>query len=62
MVKQGDNMMNLRRLLIQGEYKRKVKVSKKQRPLIFQRKKVIVGIVVIVIKMVMLMINVGHYI
>jgi len=63
MVKQGDNMMNPRRLLIQGEDKRKInlkikaKVSKKLRPLIFQRKKVIIGIVVIMIKMVMLMIN-----
>ena len=56
-------MMNPRRLLIQGEDKRKVnlkikaKVRKKLRPLIFQRKKVMVGIVGIVIKMIMLMIK-----
>ena len=61
-------MINPKRLLIQGEGKRKVnlkikaKVSKKLRPLIFQRKKVMVDIVVIVIKMVMLMINVRNYI
>jgi len=68
MVKQGDNKMNLRRLLIQGEDKRKVnikiktKVSKKIRPIIFQRKKMMVGIVVIMINMVILIINVGNYI
>jgi len=68
MVKQEDNMMNPRRLLIQGDDKRKVNlnikanVSKKLRPLIFQIKKVIVDIVVIMIKMVILMINVGNYI
>ena len=61
-------MMNPRRLLIQGEDKRKVnlkikeKVSKKLRPLIFQRKKVMVGIMFIVIKMIILMINVRNYI
>ena len=60
--------MNLRRLLIQGEDKRKVnikiktKVSKKIRPIIFQRKKMMVGIVVIMINMVILIINVGNYI
>jgi len=65
MLKQEDNMMNPRRLLIQGDDKRKVnikikeKVSKKLRQLIFQRKKVMVDIV---IKMVILMINDGNYI
>jgi len=50
--------MNPRRLLIQGNHnikvnlKIKAKVSKKLRPLIFQKKKVILGIVFIVIKMV----------
>ena len=61
-------MMNPRRLIFQRENKKRVnlkikaKVSKKLRPLILQRKKVIVGIVVIVIKMVMLMINVENII
>ena len=65
MLKQEDNMMNPRRLLIKGDDKRKVnikikeKVSKKLRQLIFQRKKVMVDIV---IKMVILMINDGNYI
>ena len=57
-------MMNPRRLQIQRKDKIKVnikikaKVSKKLRSLIFQRKKVIIGIVVIMIKMIIVMINV----
>jgi len=64
MVKKGHNMMNPRRLQIQRKDKIKVnikikaKVSKKLRSLIFQRKKVIIGIVVIMIKMIIVMINV----
>ena len=61
-------MMNPKRLLIQRGDKKEVnlkikaKVSKKLRPLMLQRKKVIIAIVVIVIKMAMLMLNVRNYI
>ena len=57
-----------KRLLIQREDKKKVnlkikvKVSKQIRSIMLQRKKVIVGIVIIMIKMIILMLNVGNYI